>query len=282
MAVIAMLSAKSAPGVTTSVALLASQWPGPVVVADADPAGGDLAFGWLGSLAAAGRIQVDRGVLSFVHESRIRDGTTPSRIEPHLQRVPGGRDVDVLVGLARRPAGARLVETADWARLAGELADLGRPQPDGVDVLVDCGRYGPETPWPLLDRADLVLITMRAHRRYLFAAGALAATLRSRIEPQRLALAICGSTPARARESARVLGLPAEVELPHDLRTARVFSDGASAPYVRRRPKLVRAAAAAADRLHQVLNHRRHASESETETGATSTRGVTVSGQRWS
>ena len=42
---IGLLSAKGAPGVTTSSLAIAAQWPRPAVVLDADPSGGDIAAG---------------------------------------------------------------------------------------------------------------------------------------------------------------------------------------------------------------------------------------------
>jgi len=72
MAYIAFASAKGSPGVTTAVAALAATWPAdrPLVVAELDPAGGDLVVRLdlatepgLVSLAAAGRRELDRDTL---------------------------------------------------------------------------------------------------------------------------------------------------------------------------------------------------------------------------
>ena len=42
MSALALVSAKGAPGVTTSALLLAAVWPSPSVLVEADWAGGDL------------------------------------------------------------------------------------------------------------------------------------------------------------------------------------------------------------------------------------------------
>ena len=42
MSVIAFFSSKGAPGTTTAAMLAASLWPRPALLADCDPAGGDL------------------------------------------------------------------------------------------------------------------------------------------------------------------------------------------------------------------------------------------------
>jgi MinD superfamily P-loop ATPase len=44
---ITIVSGKGAPGATTTLAALAAAWPAPVLLADCDPDGGDLAPGWL-------------------------------------------------------------------------------------------------------------------------------------------------------------------------------------------------------------------------------------------
>ena len=42
MTVYAFASAKGSPGVSTAAAAIAAAWPAPVVLADVDPAGGDV------------------------------------------------------------------------------------------------------------------------------------------------------------------------------------------------------------------------------------------------
>jgi hypothetical protein len=121
---VAAVSVSGAPGVTTLACLLASTWPvpGPVVVVECDPSGGDLAarfglsatVGWR-SLAAAVR----------------RTGPSTS-LDTHLQLLPGG--LPVLIGaravdrVPADPTDVELVRDAFSSRAGGGLAivDLGR------------------------------------------------------------------------------------------------------------------------------------------------------------
>ena len=72
---IALCSAKGAPGVTTSALALALSWPRPVILAELDPAGGDvlagygrgeLSAGGLADLELAARCGVERSATSQV------------------------------------------------------------------------------------------------------------------------------------------------------------------------------------------------------------------------
>jgi hypothetical protein len=246
MAMIAMVSAKSSPGITTSVALLASVWPGPVVAVDADPVGGSLASGWL----AGGVAHPDRSVLSFAIGT-ARSGTSGSdALDQHLQRVPGAPNCLLLAGLTDSTQ-LRFVTTAAWHALAAALTDVGR---SGPDVLVDCGRFGPATPMALLTAADLVLITVRPRARDRAAASSLAGQLRAVIDPDRLGLAVCATTPLGTMAVEQDLGLYAIVALPSSRKVAMAFSDGTRQPVRFRRSRLVRTAVRTASLLHVVVN----------------------------
>lgn len=144
--IVAFGSAKGSPGVSTTIAALAAVWPEgrPLVLADVDPAGGDLgprldlaASPGLITLAASGRREL-----------------TAATFEDHLQELPGS-DVRALVGpVAAEQALAALASTA--GRLVGALKGL------AADVLVDCGRLDPGSPALELARAaDLVVLVTR-------------------------------------------------------------------------------------------------------------------------
>ena len=145
--ILAFGSAKGSPGVSTLVAALAAVWPAgrQVVVADVDPAGGDLgprldlaASPGLITLAASGRREL-----------------TASTLEDHLQELPES-DVRVLVGpVAAEQARAALASTG--GRLTEALTGL-----RDSDVLVDLGRLDPGSPALELARvADLVVLVTR-------------------------------------------------------------------------------------------------------------------------
>ncbi|MFC4004930.1 hypothetical protein ACFS2C_23440 [Prauserella oleivorans] len=251
MAVIALMSAKAAPGVTTAVAALAWVWPTEVLLADCDPAGGDLAAGWLGRWLLAGQLRADRGVLSFATETRHERGGSCGSLDGHAQPVAVAPHIRLLAGLAS-PAQNASVGAAGWHRLAQALTTTGPAR----DVLVDLGRYSPATPHALLQAADLVLLAVRPHARHVLAARPALAELARQLEPDRLGLAVCATTAAGSRDVRNALGFAVGLELPHDPRAAAVLSDGEYGGLPAARALLLRAARRTALRLHRTLNLR--------------------------
>jgi hypothetical protein len=164
MSLIALVSAKGSPGVTVATLALASIWPRRVLVAECDPAGGDLAARWglparpsLLTLAAAARRRLD-----------------PDEVWRHTQVMPGpegtarsargglgawDRDepgrVSALLGPVEAEQAAVLGRL--WTVLGPAFAAL-----PGVDVLADCGRLAPGAPTAeLLAQADMTLLVAR-------------------------------------------------------------------------------------------------------------------------
>lgn len=149
MALIVVAADKGAPGVTTTALALASVWPNPVLLAECDPAGGDLMFRFP---ALDGR-QLDprRGLLSLAVAGR-RD-YQQQQVWPHAQKIQGG--LDVLVGVTNAEQGGGLA--AMWQPLGVMLAAL-----PGADVIADCGRLGPDGPaYDLLGEAATVVLVTR-------------------------------------------------------------------------------------------------------------------------
>lgn len=252
---VALVSGGAAPGVTTSACALAAGWPGPVVLVDADPAGGQVLAGWLGPWFTQGRVQPARGVVSFVTASRHSPSGSAAELVPHLQPAPSADWVRVLLGV-RDAAQAGSVEEAGWRRLAQALTDPALVfDGERADVVVDAGRVGPVTPWPLLAAADVVLVGVRATLRAVAAAHAALAVLQGRVEPARLGLLACASTPAEAREVERALGMPVHAVLARDPSAAGVFSDGATPGRGLARSALVRAARTSGHRLRRWPAH---------------------------
>lgn len=253
MAVIAVASAKCSPGVSTTVAALTYAWPHRVLVADCDPASGDLAPGWLGHWLVDGQLDVGRGVLSYATDTRHAPVGEATQLGPHLQRVPVAPHAQLLVGLTG-PAQHASVGAAGWRRLAQALGDASAT--GGWDVLIDAGRYGPATPPPLLAIADLVLVALRPVPRHVIAARPLLAVLTRLVEPGGLALAALASDTTGSRDLRRACGLPVALELPADHRSAVVFADGDHAGEPLTRSQLAMAARRGAERLHASLNLR--------------------------
>ncbi len=144
-----MLAAdKGAPGVTTAATALAAVWPRPVLLAECDPAGGDLAY----RLPAldGGVLNPGKGLLTL--GAVARRGLRPVQIHEHTQKIVGG--LDVLVGLTHGEQATGL----GW--LWGPLGKTFATMPD-ADVLADCGRLGahPQLADLIAEAGMLVLFT---------------------------------------------------------------------------------------------------------------------------
>jgi hypothetical protein len=149
-------SGKAAPGVTTATWALALTWPGPVLVADCDPAGGDMGPGLL-----AGRVSAEHGLLSWSTSARrgVPALTAASMLAQHVVELPERREVWFLPGLATSTQGFSFSDEI-WERLA--LALERSSAAVGRDALVDAGRLvGDRGNWPVLRAADQVLLAVR-------------------------------------------------------------------------------------------------------------------------
>jgi hypothetical protein len=148
VALIALAADKGAPGVTTAAVALGAVWPRPVLVAECDPAGGDLVYRLP---AEGGMLNPARGLLSLA--ATARRGLRPEQIGEHGQRLVGG--LDVLVGLTNAEQAQGL--TWLWGPLGRAFAAAAP-----VDVLADCGRLSAGTPLlDLLREADMVVLFTR-------------------------------------------------------------------------------------------------------------------------
>jgi len=140
---------KGSPGVTTTAVALAAVWPRPALLAECDPAGGDLPALLPGSGGAV--LTATRGVVSLAAAARTQ---AHPNIDDHVQVVDGG--LPVLAGAASAAQVAALAPS--WPAVIDSLAGL-----EGADVIVDCGRYSPDDPTGLLiGVSDLTLVVCRA------------------------------------------------------------------------------------------------------------------------
>jgi hypothetical protein len=243
MAYVAFASAKASPGVTTTVTALMATWPRDrdLVVAELDPAGGDLGVRFdlatepgLVTLAAAGRRELDRS--TFVGH------TQPL---PLAGRPDADGDADravrrVLVGpVAADQAGAALA--ALRGVLPGVLSSL------GADVLVDCGRLDPgSAAHDVVTEADLVVVVARP---VVAEVHHLAARL-SGLRPKALSLLLIGDRPYSVAEVADAVGANPLGTLPVDDRAAAALTVGRSdGARILRRSRLLRDARAVAEGL---------------------------------
>ncbi|MEY9861281.1 hypothetical protein ABH935_006921 [Catenulispora sp. GAS73] len=149
MSLIVLASDKGSPGVTTTAVALAGVWPRRAVLAECDPAGGDLVYR---TPADSGQpLNPNIGMLSLA--TTARHGLSPHQLEQHIQRMHGG--LELVVGLA----------TGDQsAGLAGLWPALGRAfdaLPE-ADVIADCGRVDAAGPaLDLMATAALVVLVAR-------------------------------------------------------------------------------------------------------------------------
>jgi hypothetical protein len=150
MGLIVVAADKGAPGVTTTALALAAVWPRPVLLAECDPAGGDIAFRF--PAADGERLDPRRGTLSLAVAARR--GLQPGQVWEHTQKLYGG--IDVLLGVTNADQGASL--SVFWGQLGQVLASV-----PGADVIADCGRLGADGPvTDLLAEASRVLLLTRA------------------------------------------------------------------------------------------------------------------------
>ncbi|WP_037910600.1 hypothetical protein [Actinacidiphila yeochonensis] len=174
MALIAIAADKGSPGVTTAAVALAAVWPRRVLLAEADPSGGDLVYRSAG--ANGGVLNPNSGLLSLA--ATARHGLAAEQLWDHAQPLTGG--LDVLVGLAGAEQAAGLAGL--WPALGQAFATLAQSASGPADVIADCGRIGPDSPTlELLPHASLVLLAARTSpeglARVRDRAGALSARL---------------------------------------------------------------------------------------------------------
>lgn len=149
---VAVLSVKGSPGVTTFSVALAARWPSPArtLLVEADPSGGDV--GTRFSLAST------PGLVSLAAAARRSDD--PALLWQHGQALPGGLAVVTAPPDADR-ARAALAALADPTTGAG-IVRTAASAPDVV-VIVDCGRIDAGSlAMPILRAADAMVLLTRA------------------------------------------------------------------------------------------------------------------------
>ncbi|MEU5530131.1 ParA family protein [Micromonospora chersina] len=251
MAIIALVSAKGSPGVTTAALAAALSWHRRLVLAECDPAGGSILAGYLG-----GALDGPRG-LGELAVGELRDGNLESAFWSQLVDLDAPRRERLLLPGVVDPAQAGSV-TPLWQRFADFFTSLEQGVPP-YDVLVDCGRLqvgGP--PWPVLRAAAVVLLVTRAHLPDLSATRATVKAVERdfaehRIPPGTLRLLVVGDGHGGS-EISKALRLPVIARLPHDPRTAEVLGHGGT---VRANRPLMRAAGALEVPVRALLDRRR-------------------------
>ncbi|WP_245790642.1 hypothetical protein [Streptomyces monashensis] len=174
MALIALAADKGSPGVTTAAVALAAVWPRRVLLAETDPAGGDLVY--RSTAAHGGPLNPNTGLLSIA--ATARRGLVPDQLWDHVQPLSGGLEVLVGLGVAEQAAG--LVSL--WPTLGRSFAALADSPQAPADVIADCGRVSGDTPAvELFPHAALVLLLSRTEPEALARVRDRAAHLSARL-----------------------------------------------------------------------------------------------------
>lgn len=226
MAVLAITQARSS-GATTTALALGRCWPRPVLVVEADPAGGDLA-------------------------ARYGVATSPGLVD--LAAAPGSHPA-VLAGVVQELGGVRVVVTpvgAEATQAALDALDAGarwlETVGDDVDVIVDCGRLSlPPAPTPaLIEAATAVLLVMRPTAPGVVSLRQRVMSLPSTVRDRSVAVLV-GDRPYPPDEVAAVLGIPIAGVLADDPVAAAAF--GSVEPDRMGRSALLRSASVLAESL---------------------------------
>lgn len=149
MALITVMSAKGAPGATTTAMLLATLWPEASILVDADPLGGDV--GLRLPTEKGQPFDLERGLMSLLPVARR--GLLPEMVAQHAQTALGGQPV--VCGMPGPEQSAAV--TPLWPALADAFARV----PD-ADVVADAGQVHLKAPHlSLVERSDVLLLVYR-------------------------------------------------------------------------------------------------------------------------
>ncbi|HEX9032396.1 MAG TPA: hypothetical protein VF834_11165 [Streptosporangiaceae bacterium] len=243
MAMYVLASPGGAPGVTTTALALALTWPRPVIVAECDPACGDILAGLF-----AGHLAAPRGLTGVAFEAGRGAAAVAAEVVAQLAPLDDSGSRTFLAGISDPRQAPRLAPA--WPAIARALAS------QAADVLADCGRLdaGDGQPASVLTEATAVLMVLRPTLRQV--AGA-----RPRIEhlaellggTERIGLLLVGDQGHEPKEITAALGVPVVATLPVDAKTAGVLSDGQGQRVGLGRRPLLRAARTAGAAIRRTL-----------------------------
>jgi hypothetical protein len=207
---VAVVSVKGSPGVTTFSLALAARWPVPArtLVVEADPSGGDIALRF--SLAST------PGLVSLA--AAARQSHDPGLVWQHAQCLPGGLPV---VSAPPDTDGARAALSALAEPITGAELIRTAANPPDTAVIVDCGRIDAgSAALPIVRSADALVLLSRAHADDL-AHLARRLPVIGRWTPRPVLLLVGGGYAPH--EVARELGVPPLGRVPDDPRGAAVL-----------------------------------------------------------
>lgn len=244
MTVIAVTGGKAGPGGTTAALALGLSWPAPVLLVDADACGGDMVSGML-----PGRVGTDRGLLSWLVATRRHSVMEAAQaLAEHVVLLPEAPWVWLMPGVQHVGQSPPLL-SGGWERLARVLER--EPTAGGRDVIVDTGRLGAGSCWPVLAVADQILLAARPSARSVQGARGASDLLAEHLGDLALVrVLICGSGQYSAKDVRDALGVGLAGVLPQDVPAAAVLTEGAAVGMRSlKRSRLLRAAAGLAGEL---------------------------------
>ena len=169
--IVAVCSAKGAPGVTSTALTLAAVWSRPVVLLEADPTGGDLAFRCRAH--GGGPVAETPNLLGLAAAAR---SSRPGSLSQYTQLLASG--VPVIQGVTSQAQGRGLAGL--WAPIAQACRDV------DIDIVVDLGRLDSAAPvMAMVTAADRVLVACTASLESVFHTRELVAELASIAAPGR-------------------------------------------------------------------------------------------------
>jgi Flp pilus assembly CpaE family ATPase len=245
VSVVALCSARGAPGVTTSALALAWVWPAArpgrrVLLIDADPAGSGLLTGILAS-----GVPPAAGLSSL---AALRPPLSPDQVVACSLAVDGDATRMVLPGVSDPVQAGPL--GGSWASLLDVARDL---SDRGVDVLVDVGRVGHRfEPSVWLRESDALAVVVRGEVASVApAAAAVRALAPTRGTRPTVGLVVDGAGYP-AGEIAAAMSVGDVLVLPRDEWAARGLTAGATGGWRFDRSPLLRGAYAVVSRLAEL------------------------------
>ncbi|MGW3352170.1 hypothetical protein ACWDA3_53505 [Nonomuraea rubra] len=246
MALYALMSAGGSPGVTTTALAVTYAWEGRALLAECDPAGGNVLQGLLGGSMEGHESGLLELALAAAHDP---DPAVLWRYVIALDRdarewllLPGLRDPRHLVQL-----------DGAWDTISGAL----KAAQDKADVVIDVGQIGRvDTPMSLISATDLAVMLLHPTLRHVAQARPRLDALGRYVGADvPVALCVVGNGPYSLKEiSSALYDLPVLAWIPDDKKSAEVLSDGKQARKSFHRSALMRGASALGTAMRRRLS----------------------------
>jgi hypothetical protein len=228
MALIVLCSAKGSPGVTVTALAFTLTWNRRVILAECDPAGGDIGAGYLREVRldghGLGRLTASLARRRLAEDlwTQLVDLAPAERTAMTRLMLPGLSDPAQAVPWAERRTPG---QPSGWEQLATLLRSTEGGN-TGYDVIVDYGRLSTaNAPTPLLAVADAVLLVLRPTLPAVRAAAVAVAGL-AVPGGAPVGLVTVGEGTYGSKELALELRTPVVAAMLDDPRTANVLSNG--------------------------------------------------------